>query len=383
MRRNGSPCAFGPARPLWAAGDNREMPHNRLLPCATSRPYTGAKKGRPRNCAPGIPAKQETERVSQGKTGRGAVDILMYHAVTDGPPPLDDWCYMPAQLFEAHMATLRRMGLKVMPLSDAVMQLLDGTLEERVVAITFDDGYANNATTALPILERYGLPATIFLVSGILGTARSIWASRIIRALQESKRPEITFGGETWALDGAKARGRASSAIQNIVKSTAGAAPDTAAEAVEIACDTEVNPDFSGTDFAIMDAAMVKSAEAGGLIEFGAHTVSHPILSSLDDAALAAELGPSIEAVAALVERPSPVFAYPNGRLQDFDDRTIAILRAQGLSAAVATTEDRNRPGGDAFRLHRWGIGRNCSALRLAATLMGARSLPLVRRLAG
>ncbi|MEM9975241.1 MAG: polysaccharide deacetylase family protein [Pseudomonadota bacterium] len=321
--------------------------------------------------------------MTQGKARRGAVDILMYHAVTEGSPPLNDWCYLPAQQFDAHMATLRRLGLKVVPLSEAVARLQDGSLNERVVAITFDDGYANNATTALPILERYELPATIFLVSGILGTSRSIWASRIIRAVQACTRSEISFNGETFVLEGPKEKARASSALQNIVKATSGASPDTAAEAVEIACDAEVNPDFRGTDFAIMDAEMVKSAEAGGLIEFGAHTVSHPILSSLDDAALAAELGPSIEAVSALVNRPSPVFAYPNGRLQDFDDRAIAILRAHGVTAAVATTEERNRPGADAFRLHRWGIGRNCSALRLAATLMGARNLPLVRRLAG
>lgn len=91
--------------------------------------------------------------------------ILTYHAVEAGPAPL---CVDPA-LFEAHVDTIARSGAAVLTIRDLVQGLRAGTLEENVLAITFDDGFSSVTESAAPILEARGLTATVFCVAGHLG----------------------------------------------------------------------------------------------------------------------------------------------------------------------------------------------------------------------
>jgi len=91
--------------------------------------------------------------------------ILTYHAVEAGPAPL---CLDPA-VFETHAGIIARSGAAVITIRDLAEGLRAGTLEESVVAITFDDGFSSVSESAAPILEARGLTATVFCVAGHLG----------------------------------------------------------------------------------------------------------------------------------------------------------------------------------------------------------------------
>lgn len=98
--------------------------------------------------------------------------ILTYHAIEPGPAPL---CVHP-DLFRAHVAAVLSSGARVVGVSELVAELASPTGAERLVALTFDDGFASVARNAAPVLASHGLTATVFCVPGHLG-GRNDWAS--------------------------------------------------------------------------------------------------------------------------------------------------------------------------------------------------------------
>lgn len=284
--------------------------------------------------------------------------ILMYHSVAEVPPSLPDWCVLPAERFQAQMRWLSRQPVDVLPLDDAVAALRAGRLRQPTIAITFDDGYRNNVEVALPILKRYGFPATVFLTTGFIGRDRTLWYARVVIALACTKKTEIAWRGLRLPLRDEGEKKAASAQLQAAVKVTAGAAPWDAAAEIETLLGTPIDPPVpEDSPFAILDGSGARAAEASGLIRFGAHTVRHPILSRLDDAALAAEIDESVAAVAELTGAPCTSFAYPNGGAGDFDERAVARLRAIGVGVAVTTQEAPNLRAADPLRLARWHVG--------------------------
>ena len=113
----------------------------------------------------------------------------------------------------------------------------------------------------------------------------------------------------------------------------------------------------------------VRALAAGG-VEIGCHTVSHPILSSLSAIRQREEIAGARDRIAEKTGLRPTLFAYPNGSERDFDERTIAILRAEGFTAACTTSRGPNRRGADPYRLKRISVGSDTPAV-LTARLSG------------
>jgi len=119
-------------------------------------------------------------------TDWGGVPVLMYHRV-DADVPHDrvgrDLTVAPAG-FEAQLRYLREHGIRTMTAAELVGALRHGRRPENAVVLTFDDGYEDAATSALPILRKYGAHATFFVSSGFVGTPRHVtWSEmRAMRA---------------------------------------------------------------------------------------------------------------------------------------------------------------------------------------------------------
>ncbi|WP_302661626.1 polysaccharide deacetylase family protein [Sulfitobacter sp. SK012] len=258
-----------------------------------------------------------------------------------------------------------------MPLADAADRLVSGQLTRRTIAITFDDGYMNNITNALPILERYGFPATIFLVSELVGLKTALWPNRILAAIANSERSHIDFRGHTMKMGNVKERIHASRKLQTLVKADSGDDPQAAVEEIERACGTCINPKFSADhDFAVMDASTIRASVAGGLIDFGAHSMTHPILSKVSDRRLKSEIQNSIKSVEELTGVPCRLFAYPNGGPDDFDDRAVGFLRETNVDYAVTTVQAQNKMASDSYRLSRWNVGGESSIAGFATKIL-------------
>lgn len=301
-----------------------------------------------------------------------ALSILTYHAVTPTGPPLDDWCFLPLKRFAAQMAFLHRFGFHVLPLDEALDALKAGTLKPRSVAITFDDGYRNNVTSALPVLENYGFPATVYVATGLIGSDKALWPNRVVAAIENTRKSSIEFHGNVMSLGSRKDRVRASRDLQRLIKRVFAANTNAGAEEVENICGTAVNPGFRHDHhFSMLDAQTMRETAQKGLMDFGAHTITHPILSGLSDDAVKTEISGSISQVEEASGQACRHFAYPNGSRADFDERAVNLLRAHGLVSAVTTREGCASAQDDPLLLPRWGVGSDVTIIQFVSMVTG------------
>ena len=122
---------------------------------------------------------------------RARLSILIFHRVLSGQDPM-----FPAEQdvvrFDQVLSWLGKW-FQVLPLDIAIMQLRSGTLPGRAAAITFDDGYADNVTNALPILKRHGMTATFFVATSFLDGGR-MWNDTLVEAIRRCPAPSLDLG---------------------------------------------------------------------------------------------------------------------------------------------------------------------------------------------
>ncbi len=260
----------------------------------------------------------------------GSMLILTYHRVLPAPDPL-----LPdepsAEAFAALVDAIRDT-FNVLPLSEALALRSVGRLPPRTVCITFDDGYANNAEIALPILEARGMRATFYVATGFLNGGR-MWNDSVIEAVRRGpgKLDLEDLGLGSHVLSGAAQRRMALNGILAALKYR------PFEERLAIATQVAARAGLAERDELMMtDSQVRKLADAG--MEIGAHTISHPILTRLDRAAAVSEIEGSRRRLQEITGAGVDSFAYPNGRPgQDYVRDHVEIVRAAGYSSAVST----------------------------------------------
>lgn len=275
--------------------------------------------------------------------------ILIYHRVLPKADPMrpDD----PDVGAFAQQIELLKKHCHVLPLGEAIERLYDGTLPRGAAAITFDDGYADNYTHALPILRHHGAHATFFIATGFLNGG-AMFNDRLIEALRNTSKttadlPEL--GLERLELDSMDQRCWAARRIIRAIKHQPGKNRD---ELLDLTIERLGRPKL-GESPMMSDRQLLRLCHAGMAI--GAHTVTHPILQNLDDESARWELNESRTYLERLLDKPVTLFAYPNGKpKQDYSAREVRLLRECGFRAAVCS-----QPGGadakrDCFQLPRY-----------------------------
>jgi len=294
---------------------------------------------------------------------RGRLAILLYHRVLERPDPLRPGEPDLAR-FTWQMETLARW-CNVLPLGEAVQRLWAGTLPPRAVAITFDDGYADNFTLALPVLQRLGLPAAVFVASGFLDGG-IMWNDLVLESFARTRvgRADLSLVGlgEVALSDETARRSAAQQALQAIKYLPLEARLEKARALAE---HLEVEPP---RDLMLTREQLRALAHAG--VEIGAHTAHHPILAVLEDAVARREIAEGRTALERLLGRPVRLFAYPNGRPgQDYTPAHVKMLREMDFQAAFTTHWAVNARDSDPFQLARinvWDRTPTRFVLRLA-----------------
>jgi peptidoglycan/xylan/chitin deacetylase (PgdA/CDA1 family) len=284
--------------------------------------------------------------------------VVAYHGVANTPIPADlpEWHLLPVRELERQLRYLSRY-YRVMPIDRAVEDLRRRHIDRPTACVTFDDGYRNNFTVVLPVLKRLGLPATVYLATGLVGTEDRPWSVRLHTAFRRSRgsRVDLSLLGLGYAtLDGPAQRAGLAFRVVDALKALQPRARDRHVQFLLTELGV-VDLDDMG-HFAMMSWDEAREMERSGLVTFGAHTVHHEILSRLADGELEHEISHSVATLTRNVCRPSRTFAYPNGRHVDFDSRAKAVLRANGVTAALATVEGLNSPIVDPHELRRISI---------------------------
>ena len=309
----------------------------------------------------------------RGSGGRALV--LMYHRVNEIRPDPWDLCVSPGH-FGEHLEVLKALAR---PLSlTGLLEYLDkGRVPDRSVVVTFDDGYADNFTQACPLLERYRIPATFFLASGLIGSHSEFWWDELEQiffrpgALPETLRLE--FGGATreWEFTPDSLWNPRQSEIHRdwkYYKPLPGKRHQVFCEVKEFlkrmpgdhrldlmamirnwaGVRTEVRP----THRVLSSQEVIELARAG-LNEIGSHTATHPILSAIPIEIQREEIAQSKSALEALLNRPVTNFAFPYGGPDTYSGETVHAVRETGYRSACTTSDGFVHKHSGAFKLPR------------------------------
>lgn len=303
---------------------------------------------------------------------RGRLSILIFHRVLPAPDPL--YPDVPwADEFEAHMQWVRSW-FNVMPLAPAIDALFAGRIPSRALAITFDDGYADNEEVAAPILRRLGLSATFFVSTGFLGGG-CMWNDRVIEAIRACTAPALDlrpFGLAQHVLDSPAARRRAIDATLVGIKHLPPTERASVTDAIVAAAGAPPSPPL------MMQPGQVRRLRELGM-DVGAHTVSHPILTRLSPEAAFEEMSRGKRELEEILREPVPLFAYPNGvPVQDYGLEHTRMARDCGFSAAVSTAWGAASPRSDRYQLPRftpWDRTRLRYGVRLLANFRQAERI--------
>lgn len=301
--------------------------------------------------------------------GNGKLSILIYHHVLLEPDPVQP--NIPtAGLFERHMRWLRRV-FNVLPLPEAIWRLRDGSLPGRAVAITFDDGYADNHDVALPILKRLELSATFFIATGFLDGGR-MWNDTVIEAVRRWPEGSLLFEPLGIGRLPIRSAGERSRAINVLLSALKHRPFEERAELVNQLAGEQLN----NLGSPMMTSEQVRSLYRSGMV-IGAHTRSHPILNMLPDDQGLAEIRDGKTELESILASPVELFAYPNGKLShDFDDRHARMVEQLGFTAAVTTDWGAASIATDRFRLPRFTPWDRATP-KFLARLACHRSVPL------
>ena len=278
-----------------------------------------------------------------------AFPILAYHRVNDEDDPF--FPSLPTEVFERHMAFVARAYV-VLPLEELVSRMGRNAVPRNALAVTLDDGYRDNLTHAAPVLSRYGLPATVFLATGFIGTGDVPWFDRVALAFKGARASAYRAPwGATVPLE---SRADRLAALAGMLAHLKGQADQDMRRAVDGLLETLGAGDESGFKNWMLDWDDVHAL--GGLgVGIGAHTVTHPILSRVTPEQAWAEIDGSRAMIAAAYGRPPRAFAYPNGKPADYTEAVAALVRRAGFTCAVATRFGVNTAATPLYELRRGG----------------------------
>jgi peptidoglycan/xylan/chitin deacetylase (PgdA/CDA1 family) len=307
-----------------------------------------------------------------GSSFNGKALILMYHRVADVRP--DPWSLsVSPQHFAQQLEVIRKYAQPIR-LRDLVAALEGGGVPSGAVVLTFDDGYADNLLTAKPLLERFDIPATVFVTSGYLQDQREFWWDELDRillssiTLPEVLRLTIHETGYQWELGEAchstgdywqrhrswKASESSPSARHTLyVDLWRLFQPLADSERRKLLAEllkwARVEP---GTRASHRTLSMeeVVTLGRGGLIEIGSHTVTHPLINELSAPLQWKEIRGSKTKLEEILRQPVTSFSYPFGA---YAPEIIPIVRQAGFDSACSTIESTVRSDTDPFQLPR------------------------------
>ncbi len=312
---------------------------------------------------------------------RKQVVILTIHGVMDDQNnPV--WKPLRPQLsrskLEEYLRVLSRR-YRFVSLSDAV-EMLQGPkpMQPYSMVLTFDDGYRNNFTHALPILRRYNAPATFFVPTGFLENARPFWFDRLDYALQQAQvnGREVKVGSFTMCLDSSNRETLRESykRLRRTAKKQQMSDLEFLREMEQLASQLEEESGRALSDIQEKDdwSAVITWEQirtiGNGDVSIGSHTVDHIRLSLVEPEIAHEQLARSKRDIEIHTGKPCLSLCFPNG---SFTDETITLARECGYLCGLTTKEGLNCVGDDIMKLRRVNLPTYGSVSELLARLCG------------
>ncbi|MCG3128949.1 MAG: hypothetical protein CHACPFDD_03845 [Phycisphaerae bacterium] len=310
---------------------------------------------------------------------RRRVVILRYHGVAAHDARGEAWLSAPpldVEEFRRQIVLLVRR-YRVVPLDEAAAMLRgEIPLRPGCAAITFDDGYRNNATYAFPVLREHGVSGAFFLVTDFVDRGQPLWFDRLDFALARTAATQIEVGSngtrEVLVLGTCAERRATFERLKRRYKTMDLADVMPAIEQIEAAAGIRLAEqlDEEAQRAAPMTWDTARAMCAAGMC-IGSHTVTHQILGRASADRMREEARRSREIIEQRLGEPCTLFAYPNGQPGDFNAESEAALRAAGYVCGLVTETGFAARGDNPLALRRISMGNVFDRYRLLAELSG------------
>jgi peptidoglycan/xylan/chitin deacetylase (PgdA/CDA1 family) len=290
--------------------------------------------------------------------------VLLYHGVHSDDLALEgrnsSGKHIARHDFEQQMKFLseNKNLVSMRQIADAICT---GTpLPEGSVAVNFDDGFFNNYSVALPVLEKFQIPTTIYLATGFIGTGRKVWSDCLEALILMSNEQKLDFGelylGKFFTLRSLQEKVSAFLEVKAYCKLTTNAKKDEIISFIERqlgARDLADDPLYS-----FMNWDQVREMDKSPLINFGAHTVDHVSLARVSVDEMKSQISTSVEIVTKELGHQCEFFSYPEGQAGDYNDEVIDFLKVSGFDHSPSAIDGVNNPEDtDPFHIRRIMVG--------------------------
>lgn len=291
--------------------------------------------------------------------------VVMYHGVTaaDYQPPV--WTQLPSHVFEKQIEWLSRNFTPV-TLSEVVAAIKHGKdLPSNSVLITFDDGLKNNYTVAYPVLKKYQVPGAIFLTVDFIGTDRFFWVDELYMALVEARQQGVAINLSFPAADSNFKIGKIWNAYYVMVEFLKRTPEVERKKRLKFIFDqVSIDRQKYQNDFGLLSWNDVRTMDDERLIEFGCHTATHRILTSVTDENLEDELFGAKQRMENKLGYKINTFCYPNGGFGvDYLAKHRDLLHSAGYVCAFSTNSGMFNVGTDhPFSIPRIAAGNDLTS---------------------
>lgn len=313
---------------------------------------------------------------------RKKISVLMYHGIRteDDSNTLTEYnlMHVPVQQFRKQMLYLKK-HYHVISLSQA-MNHIEGkrSLPNNSVVITFDDGYRNNYTLGWPVWKELDLPVTIYAVTDFIQNQDLLWPDRLMLAIATTTKAgfELAINDQDlkFSLSTKQEKDEAYLCLLQMMKSMNQMCLSNTLETIEERL--RVNRDlYEEHLLSPCTWNQLKEMVSSGLVEIGAHTVGHRILTRLSEENGQKELIESKNQIESQLNATCAHFAYPNGSSGDFNTVTEKWVKDAGFKSAVTTIEGFNTLYSNPFTLNRLGIYGHYTPAGFASMVSGFHTI--------
>ena len=296
------------------------------------------------------------------------LSVLMYHGFCQFPKKLRYFhrtgMILNINIFEQQLESILKYSTPI----SLKMAVTSNELPPNAVAFTFDDGYKNNYLDAFPLLKKHNIPTTIFITTGFIDKKCYLWADRLDYILNEAEDWVYKLISKDGAIEidlsNNSARRVTITKLKNYIKKLPDRKKNQLIDMIEAELGISYSWDVIPDELKPLSWDEIREMHQSGLVTFGAHTVTHPILRNCDYKMQEFEINYARKRIEEELDAECIYFAYPNGKTPDYSHLTIELLEKAGYKAAVTANSGYvDNINGNLFELNRFGSAENIDDL--------------------